>query len=349
MELTLAELAGRLNARLVGDGSILIRGAAGIREASAGEITFLANPRYREFVGTTAASAVILPDDFADPPSPSLLARDPYLAFLEALSLFHGGRNEDPPVGIHPSAVLEAGVRLGPGAAVGPHVSIGANSVIGAGSVLMAGVYVGPDVRIGDDCRIFPGVVILRETEIGHKVVLHSGVVIGDDGFGFAPDGAGYRKIPQVGKVVIEDDVEIGSNTTIDRATTGVTRIARGCRIDNLVMIAHNVEVGGNTVICGQAGISGSTRIGRHVTLAGQAGINGHIEIGDGVRVGAQGGVTKSIPAGETWSGYPAQPHVRASRVYAASRHLPEAIREIRLLESRVRELEKRLEKRDRE
>lgn len=349
MELTLSELAERLNARLSGDGSIVIRGAAGIREAAAGQVTFLANPRYREYLATTSASAVILPENFDDPPIPAILASDPYVAYLDALQILHGDRSEAPPPGIHPTAVLEAGVKLGPDAAIGAHVCIGRNTRLGARAVIMAGAYVGPDVTIGDDCVLFPRATVLGETRIGNRVVLHSGAVIGDDGFGFAPDGDGYRKIPQVGRVVIEDDVDIGANTTIDRATTGETRIARGCRIDNLVMIAHNVQVGENTVICAQTGISGSTRVGRHVTLAGQVGIIGHIEVGDNARVGAQAGVTKSMPAGETYSGYPAQPHLRATRVYAACRRLPEALREIRQLEKRIRELENRLEKRDRE
>ncbi len=349
MELTLSELAKRLNAGLAGDGSVTIRGAAGIREASTGQITFLANPRYREFLASTKASAVILPEGFADPPIPAILAPNPYIAYLEALRLLHGDRKEGPEPGIHPTAVLGAGVMLGPDPAIGAHVHIGENARLGARAMIMAGAYIGPDVTIGDDCVLFPRAVVLRETLIGNRVVLHSGVVIGGDGFGFAPDGPGYRKIPQVGKVVIEDDVDVGANTTIDRATTGETRVASGCRIDNLVMIAHNVQVGENTVICGQTGISGSTRVGRHVTLAGQVGIVGHIEIGDDARVGAQGGVTKSVPAGETYSGYPAQPHQQASRVYAACRRLPEALREIRQLEKRITELESRLEERDRE
>jgi UDP-3-O-[3-hydroxymyristoyl] glucosamine N-acyltransferase len=165
---------------------------------------------------------------------------------------------------------------------------------------------------------------------------------IGDDGFGFAPEGEGYRKVPQVGRVIIGDDCEIGANTTIDRATTGVTRIGRGCRIDNLVMIAHGVEVGANTVICAQTGISGSTRVGSHVVLAGQVGVIGHVTIGDGARVGAQGGVTKSIPKGESWSGYPARPHLRASRRYAALEELPEALKRLRNLERRLQALEGR-------
>jgi len=332
-----------VGARLAGDGAVRISGVAGIREAGEGQITFLANPRYEEHVARTRASAIILHDDMAPVPIPSLRSPAPYVTFLEVLKLFSDAGAEQPEMGIHPTAVIEEGVDLGPFHRIGPFVVIGRGTRIGQRAVILAGCYIGPGCVIGEDCVFQPRVVVHHGTVVGDRVLVHAGAVLGADGFGQAPDGERYRKIPQIGHVLIEDDVEIGANSTIDRATIGVTRIGRGSRLDNLVMIAHNVEVGENTIICAQVGISGSTRVGRHVTLAGQAGVVGHIEIGDGARVGAQGGVTKSIPAGESYSGYPAQPHVRATRGYAALRQLPEALRRLHRAESRLRELEERL------
>jgi UDP-3-O-[3-hydroxymyristoyl] glucosamine N-acyltransferase len=340
MELTLAELAERLGARLRGDGSMRVHGVAGIREATTGQVTFLANPRYAEFLPLTRASAVIVSPDVADVPTAALITPEPYLAFVEALRIFEGDSAEAVPAGRHPTALVDASADIDPSAGIGPFVVVGAGARIGARSVLMAGTYLGPAASLGADCLLYPRVTIRKESEIGDRVVIHAGAVIGDDGFGFAPDGEGYRKIPQVGRVVIGDDCEIGANTTIDRATTGVTRIGRGCRIDNLVMIAHGVVVGENTIICAQAGISGSTQIGRRVVLAGQAGLAGHITIGDGARIGAQGGVTKSVPPGESWSGYPARPHLQASRAYAALRDLPDALKRLRRMEQRLSALE---------
>lgn len=340
MELTLAELARRLGAELRGDGSIVVHGVAGIREAGPGLVTFLANPRYEEFLPTTRASAVIVPPGTARVPGAALITPEPYLAFVESLRIFDPGLEETEPPGVHASAVIDPTAEIDPTVRVGPFVVVGPGARIEARTVLMAGSYVGPGVRLGTDCLLYPRVILRKETEIGNRVVIHAGAVIGDDGFGFAPQGDGYRKIPQVGRVIIGDDCEIGANTTIDRATTGATRIGRGCLIDNLVMIAHGVEVGDNTVICAQAGISGSTRVGRHVVIAGQVGIVGHVTVGDEARIGAQGGVTRSIPAKESWSGYPAQPHIRASRGYAALRELPEALKRLRQLERRLRALE---------
>ncbi|MEZ4653969.1 MAG: UDP-3-O-(3-hydroxymyristoyl)glucosamine N-acyltransferase [Candidatus Eisenbacteria bacterium] len=267
------------------------------------------------------------------------MSADPYRSFLQVLQIFSRPPDQ-PPTGIDPSAIVSPNAQLGEGLAIGPHVVIEDGVHIGDGTVLMAGCYVGPRSRIGRGCRLYPRVVIREDIQVGDQVILHPGVVLGSDGFGYAFDAGQHRKIPQMGRVVIEDDVEIGANSTIDRATTGETRIGRGTKIDNLVHVAHNVEIGPLSILCAQAGISGSTRLGRGVTLAGQAGLVGHIEIGDGARVGAQGGVTKSVKAGETVSGYPATNHGRASRMYAALRHLPDALRSLRNLEQRMRKLE---------
>lgn len=340
MELTLGALAERIGARLVGDAAVSISGVSGIREAAPGEITFVANPRYLHYLAETRASAVIVGDGVADSPVPCLIVPDPYRAYLEVLQMFSRPPDQ-PPTGIDPSAIVSPRARLGENLAIGPYVVIEDDVEIGDGTIVMAGCYLGPRSKIGAHCRFFPHVVLREETTVGDRVILHPGVVLGSDGFGYAFDGKVHRKIPQMGRVVVEDDVEIGANSAVDRATTGVTRIGRGTKIDNLVHIAHNVEIGELSILCAQAGISGSTRLGRGVTLAGQAGLVGHIEIGDGARVGAQGGVTKSVPAGETVSGYPATNHGRASRMYAALRHLPETLRTIRELEARVRALER--------
>jgi UDP-3-O-[3-hydroxymyristoyl] glucosamine N-acyltransferase len=340
VELTLGELAERTGARLVGDAQARISGVSGIREAEAGQITFVANPRYLHYLAETQASAVIVGEGVEGSRIPCLVAADPYRAYLEVLQIF--ARTPDqPPTGIDPTAIVSPKATLGENLAIGPHVVIEDEVEIGDGTILMAGCYVGPRSRIGAHCRFYPNVVLREETMVGDRVILHPGVVLGSDGFGYAFDGSAHRKIPQMGRVIVEDEVEIGANSTIDRATTGETRIGRGTKIDNLVHVAHNVEIGELSIICAQAGISGSTRLGRGVTLAGQAGLVGHIEIGDGARVGAQGGVTKSVPAGETVSGYPATNHGRASRMYAALRHLPEALRAMRELEARVQELER--------
>jgi len=339
MRVRLDELAKRLGGEVAGDGSVEITGVGGIREARPGQITFLANPKYEVYLPETGASAVILGGDHPDIAKPALRCANPYVAFLKAVKLFSADHVEVAG-GIHPSAVIGAGVSLGAGASIGPHVVIGDAAVLGDGVVLMAGVYVGARTRIGRGTFVYPNAVIREEVAIGERVLIHAGAVIGDDGFGFAKDGKCYLKIPQVGNVVIEDDVEIGANTTIDRATTGTTRIGRGTRIDNLVQVAHNVVIGQNCIICAQVGISGSTEVCDNVTLAGQAGLVGHIRIGENVMVGAQSGVTKSIPPDTQVSGYPAQPHGVARRIYASLKTLPELARTVKDLLSRVERLE---------
>lgn len=339
MELTLDEIASRLGVRRVGDGAVCIRGVAGLREAAAGEITFLANPRYESLLRDTRASAVIMAEGGPATSLPCLFAPDPYLCFARLLELFHPA-DLDRPTGIDPSARVAPDATLAPGVSVAAHAVIESGASIGPDSRLGAGCFVGAGAVLGSACVLHPHVVIGERCRLGDRVVLHAGVVIGSDGFGYAFDGRAHRKIPQVGIVIVEDDVEIGANSAIDRATLGATRIGRGSKLDNLVHVAHNVEIGEHAVLCAQVGISGSTRLGRFVVLGGQAGLAGHIELGDGVRVGGQGGVTKSIPAGATVSGYPAMLHAKAQRIYAALRHLPEALRSWRELERRVARLE---------
>ncbi|MBD3336160.1 MAG: UDP-3-O-(3-hydroxymyristoyl)glucosamine N-acyltransferase [Candidatus Eisenbacteria bacterium] len=338
--LTLGRLAERIGARVDGDPSVRIDGVNGIREAGPGEITFLANPRYARYLESTRAAAVIVSEEQDTGGLPCLRAANPYRAFLQVLEVFAAARRR-PAAGVHPTAQVSPAAVLGDGVALGPFVVVEDGARIGDRTVIETGVYVGRDTAVGSDCRVYPRAVLREETQIGERVIIHSGAVIGADGFGFIPDGDGYRKIPQIGRVVLEDDVEVGANTTIDRATVGETRVKRGTRIDNLVQVAHNVVIGENSILCAQVGISGSTEVGRNVTLAGQVGVVGHIRIGDGVKVGAQGGVTKSVPDGQEVSGYPATPHALAKRIYASMRRLPEAL-------SRLREIAERLERLER-
>ena len=339
MEISLEELAGLIGGKVAGDGSVMISGVSGIREARHGEITFLADSRYARFLETTRASAIIA---VAVPPGesrPVIISENPYLSFITAVEYFVPGR-KDYPREIHPAAVVADGVKLGENVGVGPCAVIEEGASIGDGSLILAGTYVGRNVRIGEDCLIYPNVSIREKVEIGDRVIVHCGVVIGSDGYGFANDGEAFRKIPQIGNVVIESDVEIGANSTIDRATTGTTRVCRGTKIDNLVMIAHNVVISENCAIVAQVGVGGSTEIGKNVTLAGQAGIVGHIKIGDGAVVGARAGVLGDIPAKTTVSGYPAREHRQARRVYACTQKLPDLVRKVAELSRRIAMLE---------
>lgn len=339
MHLTLGELAERLDAELHGNADVVIRSVAGIREAREGDITFVANRKYEAYLSDTQASAVIVPPGLLLGSIPALETKDPMRTYLEVLQIFEDEPDRPEP-GIDATAVIAESAQIGENVAIGAHVVVEAGARIGNGATVMAGSYVGHRTIVGVDCLLYPHVVLREDVEIGNRCILHPGVVVGSDGFGFAPGPNGHMKIPQIGKVIIEDDVEIGANSAIDRATTGVTRIGRGTKIDNLVHVAHNVEIGSDSILCAQVGISGSTRLGRQVTLAGQAGLIGHIEVGDRARVGAQAGVTKSIPPEESVSGYPAINHSRAQRVYASMRHLPDLLRTVRDLERRIAELE---------
>jgi UDP-3-O-[3-hydroxymyristoyl] glucosamine N-acyltransferase len=336
---TLETVAHAVGGVVVGDGSVEITGVAGIREANEGELTFLANPKYEPYLEQTRAAAIIVADNHRDLGKPLILNPNPYLAFLKAVRFFQG-EEERPAPGIHASAVIAPDACIDATATVGPHVVVEAGARIGPLAWIGPGCYVGPGSSIGLECRLHPNVTIREECVLGARVIVHSGTVIGSDGFGFVRDGDVYRKVPQVGNVVVEDDVELGACVTIDRATTGTTRIGQGSKIDNLVQIAHNVQIGRNCIIVAQVGISGSTSVGENAVLAGQVGIVGHIEIGAGAQVGAKSGVSKSVKPGERVFGYPALPVVQAKRIEASLRHLPELIQTVRALKRRVEELE---------
>lgn len=334
---TLSFLAAHIGGVLRGDDRP-ITGVAGLREAEPGHVTFLANARYAADLARTRASGVVLAPSQASSGIGRIEVDEPYYAFSRIVRWFH----ERPyrAGGIHAQAVLAPDAVVGAEPTIGPFVSVGRRARLGDRVTLSAGVAVGDDVTIGDDTLVYPNVTIRDDSIIGCRVILHSGVVIGGDGFGFATRNGRHEKILQVGRVVIEDDVELGANVCVDRAALGVTRIKRGTKVDNLVQIAHNVVVGEDCLLVAQAGISGSTELGRGVVLAGQVGVVGHLTIGDGAMVGAQSGVAADLAAGQIVSGSPAMPHQTWLRVQATLATLPQMRRTIKRLEARIAELE---------
>ena len=342
----LSEIARLLQGHLEGEADIEITGLAKIEDAVAGDLTFVSNPKYQKFLKSTKASAVLVGPDQPGMGLPLIRVDDPYLAFLVALEHFN------PPVkpnftGIHPSSNVSATAVIADDVVIGPFVYIGDKVVIGNATVIYPGCVILGHAEIGKECVLYPNVSVREKCVIGDRVIIHNGSVVGSDGFGFAPVGETYRKIPQMGRVVIENDVEIGANCTIDRATLGETLIRSGCKLDNLIQIAHNVTIEKNTVIAAQSGISGSTKIGKNVTIAGQVGTVGHITIGDKSIIAAKSGVSKDVPAGEVWFGYPAQPIMKQKKIEASSRHLPDLARKIHQLEKLCIELEEKIKKMD--
>lgn len=331
----LRDLAARLGCTLRGDGGVDVRRVVGIEEAGPGDLTFVANRRYASHLPTTRAAAVIVSPDL-ETPLPSLVSTNPYLAYARAAALLHPQIGPEP--GVHPSAQVDPSARVGEGVHVGALAVVGPRSRVGARTVLHPHVVVYADVEIGEDCLLHSGVQVRERCRLGNRVVVQNGAVVGGDGFGFAPDEKGrYEKIPQVGVVVVEDDVEIGALTAIDRAALGETRVGRGTKIDNLVQVGHSVTIGTDTLLAGQVGIAGSTKVGSRVTLAGQVGVAGHLTVGDGVVATAQTGIPSSVEPGAVVSGYPAIDNrgwLKSSAVFAK---LPE-------LQKRVRELERRIE-----
>jgi UDP-3-O-[3-hydroxymyristoyl] glucosamine N-acyltransferase len=340
----LSEIAEYLNGELVGNPGISITGLAKIQDAEPGQLSFLSNPKYAKFLDSTKASAILIALDQDPPTIPYIKVKDPYLAFLEVLRLYYPVRHPDFQ-GIHPSAVISDTATIGQNVQIGPNVYVGDSATIGDNTLIYPNCVIFDGVTIGENSLLYSRISIRERCIVGNRVIIHDGTVIGSDGFGFAPDGDSYKKIPQMGIVCIDDDVEIGSNCTIDRATIGETHIGSGCKIDNLVQIAHNVEIEENTVIAAQTGISGSTHIGKHVTLAGQVGIVGHIEIGDNAIVAAQSGVSKNIPAGEVWFGYPASTLTKQKRIEAHLRHLPDMGKKINALQKEIKELEEKIKR----
>jgi UDP-3-O-[3-hydroxymyristoyl] glucosamine N-acyltransferase len=331
----LRDLATRLDCRLEGDGDVDIVRVAGIAEAGPGDLTFVANAKYQKDVETTRASAVILRDDGGPAPCAVRRARDPYLAFARAVGAF--APDERPAPGVHPFAAVSPEATLGADVSIGPFVAVGAGATIGARTVLHPHVTIGPGAVVGEDCVIHAHVSVRERVRLGNRVILQNGVVVGGDGYGFVRrvDGS-YEKIPQVAAVVLEDDVELGANTTVDRPAVGETRIRAGAKIDNLVQIAHGVVIGRNTVLAAQVGISGSTVVGDEVMLGGQVGVGGHLTLGDRAVAVGQSGVTNSLPPGAQVAGYPAIDRRGWRRSSVIFKHLPELVKRLEALERRV-------------
>jgi len=342
--LKLRDIAERLQCRLEGDsGDIEIVRIAGIEHAQPGDLTFLANPRYSRLLKTTRASAVILgPGEPVRVPCAVLRSENPYMSFARAVELFDTPITH--PKGIDPSSSIEPDATLGPDVAIGPFVTVGPGAVIGSRTAVFPRVVIGAGARVGDDCVIHARVSIRERVVVGDRVIIQDGAVIGSDGFGFVkrPDGS-HAKIPEHAAVVIEDDVEIGANTTIDRPSVGETRIGAGAKIDNLVQIAHGVSVGRHALLAAQVGIAGSSVIEDDVTLAGQVGVSGHLRIGKGVVATAQTGIPNSLDAGEFVSGYPAIANRDWLKSSAVFRQLPALKKRIVQLEQRIAELEEQL------
>lgn len=339
MKFTLGEIADLVSGELVGSPDIVITGIAGIKESKEGDITFLANSKYASLVKTTKASAIITSKEITGVLKPLIRTENPSLAFARVVDLA-AADNAKHPQGVHPTAIIAPSAKLSSSVGVGPYVIVDEEVEVGERTVIYGGGYIGRQTKIGKDCLFYPHVAIREKTVIGSRVIIHCGAVIASDGFGFAAVDGIQEKIPQIGIVVIEDDVEIGANVTIDRARFDKTVIGRGTKIDNLVQIGHNVVIGPNCIIVAQAGISGSTTLGNGVVLAGQAGLAGHIRVGDKAVVAAQAGVTKSIPAHTKVSGYPARPHETAKRVNACIQRLPQLYKKIKELEDKISALE---------
>jgi UDP-3-O-[3-hydroxymyristoyl] glucosamine N-acyltransferase len=330
----LAEIAARVGGRLDGDGMVEIAGVSSIEEPVPGTLTFLADPKLASRVASLPVAAILLPLDGPSVALPAVRVTNPHLAFVEIVELFHPAVPAAP--GVHPTAIIAPTARIGANASIGPHVAIGDGAVVGDDCVLHAGVVLYPRVAIGNRFTAHARAIVREEARIGDRVTIHAGAVVGSDGFGYLPAPDGIRKIPQVGTVVVEDDVEIGANATIDRAALGATTIGRGTKIDNLVMVAHGCRVGPYCLLAGQVGLAGGTTLGAGVMLGGQVGSAGHLTIGDGARVAAKSGIHNDLAAGGTYGGSPAI-DVRAwRRGMTALRRLPELFRRVRGLERRA-------------
>lgn len=347
--ITVNEIAKLLDGEVVGDGTQVISGVAKVEEAKAGMLAFIANPKYEKYAELTSASCILVSrtfnhTQFSKLPPALIKLDDPYSSFVIAIEKF-APKKVDVPKGIDPTAVIHPTAIIGKNCSIGSYVVVGTNVHIGENTVIHPHVVISRDVKIGNDCLFYPQVTVREECVIGNRVVIQPGTVIGGDGFGFAPkkDGS-YQKIPQLGIVVIEDDVEIQANTCIDRATLGETRIKQGTKLDNLVQIAHNVVVGENTVIAGSTGIAGSTKIGNRNMIGGAVAITGHVQTADEVKVGGGSIVTRSLnDIGATYSGYPAKEVNKWRKVEAASRQLPELLGTIRAMQTKIKELEEEI------
>jgi UDP-3-O-[3-hydroxymyristoyl] glucosamine N-acyltransferase len=334
MPYTAAEIAKLLGGAVFGDASLVLKGFAPADRAQPGDLTFAENETYFTRAEQSAASAIIVDGPFTSSPKTIIRVSNARVAFAKVLPLFF----PEPvfPAAIHPSAIVPATAQVDPTAYIGPYCVLGEHVRIGPRSVLQGGCHIGADCQLGEDVNIFPNVTLYPRTQVGHRVRIHSGSVIGADGFGYVLDNGIHRKVPQIGNVIIQDDVEIGANVTVDRGALGPTVVGKGTKIDNLVQIAHNVTLGEHCVIVSQVGIAGSTKVGSYVVLGGQVGVAGHLKIGNRVSVAAQSGVMNNIPDGEKWIWTPAQPDRQAKRQIIALQQLPELSRRLKDLEKRL-------------
>ncbi len=340
LQFRVKDVAEFLGGTVVGDPEAVVSGIAGLTEAKPGDLCFLANPKYAPHLATTPAAAVIVAEPQTGVKAAQIVVANPDFAFARIMSAY-GPKPVHPAPGIHPTAVIGERVRLGAEPRIGAYAVIGDDTVIGDHAVIYPHVVVGAEVTIGTDVVLYAGTVIRERCRLGNRVILQPGVVIGSDGFGYALVDGKHQKIPQVGIVIVDDDVEIGANTTIDRARFGKTRIGAGTKIDNLVQIAHNVETGSHCLLVAQVGIAGSTRLGHYVTLGGQVGVAGHLTIGDQVMAGGQSGVSKNLPAKAKVRGSPAQDFKDALASEIAVRRLGGTQQTVKRLEERIAELER--------
>jgi UDP-3-O-[3-hydroxymyristoyl] glucosamine N-acyltransferase len=333
-QLKLKQIAEIIDGELDGDGNVTAEGIATLDEATGRDISIFYDLKLKEELLSTKCCAVIIPKDLPCESEikkklkqPTIKIKDPRLALLKILEVFYPERTSLPPQGVHPTVIMDDNVKLGKNISVGPYTVVGKNTVIGDGSVVHAHCYIGFNVTIGMNCLVYPNVTIREAAVVGNNVIIHSGTVIGSDGYGYIAGKNGHKKIPQIGIVKIDDDVEIGANVAIDRATIGKTVIGSGTKIDNLVHIAHNTTIGKNCFILGLVGIAGSAKIGNNVTIAGQAGVTDHGTVGDGAIVVGQAGVIGNIKPGEVVSGFPARPHREFLKIQASMNRLPELMR----------------------
>ncbi len=354
---TVAEIARLLGAQCLGDTKTLITGVAGLDATAPGTISFIEDPKLLAAALSSSASAIIAPVSMLESlqnegkraskrslvsGKPIVFTLNPRLSFAKVMEMLQPVSL--PEIGVHPSAVIEKDAHIGAGVTIREGCYIGHHAHIGDGAILYPHVVVGDGAQIGDASVLFPSVVLYHHVQIGKRVRIHSNTVIGADGFGYVSDGKAHHKVPQVGTVIIEDDVEIGANVTIDRATMGATRIGEGTKIDNLVQIAHNCQIGRNCILCGQVGLSGSVVVEDDVVMAGQAGLRDHVKIGKGAILGAKAGIMADVGPGEFVSGAPAVPNREYMKVNAASRKLPDMARQLRRLEKQVAELQSRFD-----
>ncbi|MGE4298699.1 MAG: UDP-3-O-(3-hydroxymyristoyl)glucosamine N-acyltransferase [Desulfovibrionaceae bacterium] len=345
----LKDLANTLGLALRGEdrGDAAITGVNTLDKAGPGEISFLANPRYADLLPGCRATAVIVDEAHADQAATALVSPTPYLAFARAVQLF--ATPQGCMRGISPLACLHAEASVDPSCTVYPFAFVGAGAEVGAGTTLFPGVYIGENCHVGAGCVLYPNATLMAGTQLGDRTIVHAGAVLGSDGFGYAPGPNGLEKIPQVGIVGVGSDVEIGANTAIDRAALGVTAIGSGCKIDNLVQVGHNVEIGPHSIIVSQVGISGSTKVGKGVTMAGQVGVAGHLKIGDGATIGPKSGIAKDVPPGVTMGGIPAVDQGTYMRTLALMPKFPDMARRLNRLEKELSALKAALAQGDTE